>query len=167
MSRTLSAGFRAAILSQSADEDAVALLTISHPELATPLRASSHPIECLGIDPLRYGTRSRGQIYDYIEFQITLPEDAEGKPPSFDIVMSNIARETIELIESTTEPALVTVEIVSIHAPDLVEIEWPDFDLASAEYEDETVRIGLALDALATEPYPADAFTPAGFRGLF
>lgn len=167
MRRGLSAGFKAALLAERADEDAVALLTISHQSLATPLRVSSHPTECFGIDPLRYGTRSRGEIYDFIEFQITLPEDADGKPPTFDIVLPNIGRETIALLQTAVEPASVTVEIVSIHAPDLVEIEWPDFDLVSAEYDDETVRVGLALDALATEPYPADGFTPAGFRGLF
>lgn len=167
MPRTLSAGFKAALLSQSADEDAVALLTITHPTLATPLRVSSHPTTCLGVDPLRYGTISRGRTFDYIAFQITLPEDAEGKPPAFDIVLANIGRETVALLQSALEPATVTVEIVSITNPDLVEIEWPEFDLVSAEYDDETVRIGLALDAMATEPYPADGFTPAGFRGLF
>ncbi|WP_437871286.1 DUF1833 family protein [Methylorubrum extorquens] len=167
MSRRLSASFRAALMAERADEDGVSLVTIRHPLLAEPIRFTSHPTACLGLDPLRYGTTSRGQLFDYIEHQITLPEDADGAAPAFEIQLSNIGRETISLLRSTLEPASVTVELVSYTNPDVVEIEWPDFDLVSADYDEDIVRLGLAIDAMATEPYPCDSVAPSGFRGLF
>ena len=167
MSRRLSASFRAKLMAERADEDGVSLVTIRHDLLPEPIRFTSHPTDCLGIDPLRYGTISRGILFDYIEHQITLPEDADGTAPAFEIHLSNIGRETIQLLQSTLEPAAVTVEIVSRTQPDTVEIEWPDFDLVSADYDEELVTLGLAIDAMATEPYPCDSIAPSGFRGLF
>ena len=167
MSRHLSASFRAALMAERTDEDGVSLVTIRHPQLADPIRFSSHATDCLALDPLRYGTVSRGVVFDYIEHQITLPEDADGTSPAFEIQVSNIGRETVALLQSTLEPALVTVELVSRTQPDVVEIEWPDFDLVSADYDEETVKLGLAIDAMATEPYPCDSVVPSGFRGLF
>ncbi|WP_264047472.1 hypothetical protein [Methylobacterium flocculans] len=168
MSRAFSQAFRAALLAENTDEAVAALVTISHPELAGgPLRASSYPGTCVSIDPYLLGVVSRGQTFLYVEFAFTPPEDREDQEPAFEIRMDNVARETVALLRSTGTPALVTVEIIAVDRPDLVEVEFADFDLVSAEHDEETVTLGLALDDMSSEPYPADCFTPSNSPGLF
>lgn len=167
MSRPLSAAFRAALMAEQTSETAAVLLTISHPDLDETIRISTDASTCLSIDPLLYGTMSRGQAYNYIDFAISLPDDADGKPPGMDVQIGNIGHGIVRLVRSTSTPAAVTVEVISVDRPDMVEVELPDFDLVSASYDEDVVTLELAIDALATEPYPCDSFTPSGFGGLF
>lgn len=167
MSRTLSSAFRAMLMAERTDEAVIALVTIEHPELDETLRLSSHPTVCLSVDPLLYGTLSRGQVYLYVDLRLTLPEDKDGTPPALELRSDNVGREQIQLLRSARTPASVTVELLADVRPDLVEAEFPDFDLVSAEYDENEVSIGLSVEAMATEPFPADTFTPSGFRGLF
>lgn len=165
--RTLSRAFRAELLAEDSGLTEVALVTISHPNLDEPIRASSHPGDLISVEPLVYGLKSRGETYLYIDFGLTLPDDEEGKTEAIQIVMESINRETIDLLRSTIVPAIVTTEFVSLDTPDLVEIEWPEFDLVVADYELIQVTLSLSLDAQGEEPFPCDSFTPSGHRGLF
>jgi hypothetical protein len=165
--RTVSLTMRAAMNAQETGEIPVVLLTITHPDLATPIRLSSDPTTRITTDPLVYGTVSRGQSFQFLPFSVVLPDDKDEAPPSAHLVVDNIDRELIALIRSTSSPATVAMEMVLASAPDSVEILFPELDLVSAEYDQVAVNIGLAIDALLTEPYPAGAMNPSGFPGLF
>lgn len=165
--RNLSARFKAALFRENMDEVAVALITITHPFLTTPLLFSSDPSARLSIDPLRYGTVSRGKTYDFVPVTITFPADQEDAPPTIDIQLSMVGREAVPLIRSAIEPASVTIEVVLAEYPDDVEAIFPDFDLVSAQYGGNDATISLAVDMLATEPFPAGSFTPAYFPAMF
>lgn len=145
----------------------VVLVTIEHADLAEPIRFSSDATERFSVDPLEYGTMSLGRRFDFAPFQITLPDDKEDGAPAMSLTLSNVGREAIRLLRSTLEPGVVTVEIVLASAPDEVEVEFPDFDLISADYDVGDVTLGLSIDALANEPFPADTFTQSGFGGLY
>lgn len=165
--RTLSSAFRMQLMAESSDLVEVALLTIKHPALPEPLRLSTHPTDILTVDPLVYITRSRGLDFIYVPFRFTAPDDEEGAPDLIQIVLDNVNRETGALTRATIEPALVTLEIVSHDRPDLVEIEWPEFDLVLADDSLTEVTLSLSLDGQDSEPFPCDSFTPASHRGLF
>lgn len=167
MARTVSLTMRQAMNAQETGEVAVILLTITHPDLATPIRLSSDPTTRISTDPLLYGTVSRGQTYYFLPFSAILPDDKDEAPPSARIIIDNIDRELIRLIRSTSTPAAVTLEMVLASAPDSVEIMFPELDLVSADYDAQSVTISLAIDALLTEPYPSGTFDPASFPGLF
>ena len=169
MSRPLSNAFRAALFAEATDEDGVALVTIRDPELAETIRASSHALECVSLDPYLLGVVSRGETYLYVEFALTLPEDSDRTPPSIEIQLGHITEETVALLRSSIVPAQVTIELVSTERPDLVEAVFPDFDLVAADYDygERSASLSLGIDDMASEPYPADSYTPSTAPGLF
>ena len=165
--RSISDRFKAALFKENTDEVTTALITITHPDLPTTLRFSSNPSQRLSTEPLAYGTISRGETFDYVPMKFTLPADQDDAPPTIDIIIVNVGRETVPLLRSTLTPASVTVEIILDAYPDDVEATFPEFDLVSAPYEGETATLSLAVDTMQTEPYPAGTFSPSGFPGLF
>ena len=169
MSRPFSNAFKAAVFAESTDEDAAVLVTIQHPDLAETIRASSTALDCVSLDPYLLGVVSRGQTFLYVEFGIVLPEDNDRTPPSIELQLGHITEETVALLRSTIVPAAVTIELVSTKRPDLVEAVFPDFDLVAADYDydQRSASLSLGIDAMASEPYPADSFTPAMTPGLF
>jgi len=165
--RTLSARFRAALFRENMEEVVALLVTVTHPDLGETLYFSSDPTLRLSTEPLLYGTVSRGNTYNYVPMQVTLPADQEDAPPTIDLTISNVGREAVPLLRSTATPASVTVDIVLAEYPDDVETSFPEFDLVRADYGGDDAILSLALDAMTTEPYPAGSFTPAYFPALF
>ncbi len=167
MSRNLSARFKAALFRENMEEVAVALVTITHPTLDEPLRFSSDATVRVSTEPLLYGTISRSEQYLFVPIDITFPADQDDAPPTIDITLSAVGREAVPLLRQAIEPATVTIEVVLAEYPDDVEAIFPDFDLVNASYGGDSATISLAIDSLATEPFPAGSFTPAYFPGLF
>lgn len=167
MARTVSLKFLKAINAQETDELPVLLLTITHPDLVDgPERLCSSGYR-IQQEPLLYGMYSRGLRYLALPFSAVLPDDKEDSAPVAKLSMDNVDRDLVALLRSTTTPAEITMEVVLASSPDDVEIEFPPFDLVNADYDDATITISLAIDALATEPYPSGTFDPASFPGLF
>jgi hypothetical protein len=167
MARTVSMTMRQAMNAEETGEVPIVLLTIDHPDLDEPNLISSDPTTRLTIDPLVYGTVSRGENYLFLPFSVVLPDDKDDSPPQARITIENIDRRLIPLLRSTSLPASVTMEVVLASSPDIVEILLPELDLVSADYDAETITITLAQNALQTEPYPVDLITPSNFPGLF
>lgn len=169
MSRTVSQRFRDLVFAQHGDDAIEILLTITHPALGTPLYITSgHPnVGRLSTDPLLYGTVSRGNTYQFVPFDIGLPDDDGDKPPAMEINLGNVGRETVPFLRSVRTSALFTVEIVLARYPDSVEITFPVFRLASANYDAQSVTLSLVTDDLTSEAFPPDRFSAARFPGLF
>lgn len=165
--RNMSLAFRAAANAEETREILVFLVTITHESLDLPKRYSSDPTARLSTDPLKYGTVSRGDTFEYLPMTLQLPDDSSDSAPTMKLVLDNVTREAIPLIRSISTPAQVSVELVLASAPDDVEATWPDFDVVNASYDATTVSLELAINALVNEPYPSGTFTPAGFGGLF
>ena len=70
-------------------------------------------------------------------------------------------------MKSVITPANVTIEIVLASAPDDVEVTFPDFQLTASQGDDGSITLSLTVDTMASEPYPADNFTPSAFPGLW
>lgn len=145
----------------------VFLITIEHPTLSTPMRISSDNTERFSVDPLMYGTTSRGEEYYFLPISVTPPDEGDDRAPAIRIQMDNVARTLVPLLRSVSTPPVFTIEMVFASDPDTVEASWPEFDLSNAEYNSETVMLDLVIDAMQNEPYPAGRFNPEGFGGLF
>ncbi|WP_100962635.1 DUF1833 family protein [Bosea sp. FBZP-16] len=165
--RTLSLTMREALNTEHSGEVPVFLLRITHALLEEPILISTDPTERLEESPLTYGTRSRGQSYIFLPMNFALPDETDGGVPAMRLTIDNVGRELINLLRSTSTPALVAMELVLASAPDAVEIAMPQFELVSADYDAEQVTLTLALNGLATEPFPYGSFSPATFPGLF
>lgn len=167
MSRTVSLTLRQAINAQQSGEVAFLLLTITHPDIDETLRFSGDPTTRLSIDPLLYGTVSRGNTFYFVPFSTVLPDDKDESPPQAQLTLDNVNRDTIALLRSTDTPASVTMELVLVTNPDTVEVIYPVLDLVAATYTAQSVTMTLQIEPLMTEPFPAGIFDPASFPALF
>lgn len=165
--RTLSLNLRAALFAQQTGEVPIHLLTITHPDLVTPIRLSSDPTTRLTTDPLVYGTVSRGNTYLYIGMKVKLPDEQDKTPPASKLIISNVDRSIIPLIRSITSPASVKTELVLASALDTVEVIWPALDITQADFNAQDISFDLTMDSMVTLPFPAGSFSPQGFPGLF
>lgn len=165
--RTVSEDFRAAMFGQETDEVPVLLLTITHPDLSTTWRLSSDNKDLLDEENQLRGTFSRGWSFYFFPMDVSLPEEGDDASNVIQITLDNVTREITPLLKSTVTPASVTIEIVLASAPDDVEVEFPDFELVSADVDAGSVVLSLTVDTMASEPFPADNFTPSAFGGLW
>lgn len=164
--RSVSDAFRQALYAQESDEVAVCLITVTHPELTDPIRLSTDPTTRLSTDPLLYGTKSRGDDYSFVPINVMIPEEGE-EAPAATLEIDNTDLGLITAIRSVTQAASVKIEIVLASDPDTVEIEYPAMTVSHVDYDAQTIRFSLAIDSLATEPFPGTAFIPSMFPSLF
>ncbi|KFC73191.1 hypothetical protein FG93_01935 [Bosea sp. LC85] len=167
MSRTLSLTMRGAMNAQETGEVPIFLMTITHELLEEPIRLSSDPTSRISVDPLKYGTASRGETYLFVPMGYVLPDEKDGAAPQSRITLDNVDRSMVDIVRSAQTPARVTMELVLASALDEVEIAFPAFDLVSAPYDASIITLHLAINALVTEPFPAGSFNPSQFPGLF
>jgi hypothetical protein len=159
--------FKAAAFAAETGQVLIVLLTIDHEDLDAPIRLSGDPTIRASDDPVRYKTVSREMDFDFLPFQLVLPDEQDRAAPRCRLTMDNIARELIALLRSTASPPTVDIEIVLSGTPDLVEVAFPRFRMVTASYDDSTVQCDLTLDGLSTEPLGYMSFDPARFPGLF
>lgn len=164
--RVLSLNFREALFAEASGEVVVFLLTITHPELADPIRLTTDPTERKSDTPLVYRTMSRGEEYLYVGVDITLPDEQDKAPPASKLTIANVTRELIPLARSVSTPPAVKIEAVLASALDDVEMVWPAMDMTNLTYDAASLQFDLTMDALVTEPYPSGTFSPAAFPGL-
>jgi hypothetical protein len=157
MPRSLSSAARQAIYAQQTDKVFLALLTISHSDLAGPIRVVNDLVNLT----------SRGDHYLAFPFQIVLPEERDDQLGQVQLSIDNVDRTIVEAVRTISSPASIRLEIVIADQPDTVEAGPFDFTLRNVEYDALTVTGTLMYEDILNEPVPADSFTPNFFPGLF
>jgi Domain of unknown function (DUF1833) len=132
------------------------LLTINHPSLTTPLRFTSDAKP----------TISNSQTYQSFPFEITLPDDVEGRAPQAHLRIDNTSQEVIAILRGLTTPPTVTMQIVRSAAPNVVEREWGGLEWRASTYDVGFITGTLTVDDLATEEFPYITFD-GRFRALW
>lgn len=163
---TISLTMRTAMQAERTEEIAVALVTITHPDLDEPVLLSSDPTERLSSDPLIYGTVSRGQRYPFVLVSVVIPDERKGSPPSSQIVLENVASDMVALIRSISTPGQVKIEVVRASEPDQVERTFDGLDIVKASYSAENVTLDVSRELFANEPWPSQRMTRQRFPGL-
>jgi hypothetical protein len=139
---------RAALQDQHTAEIEVALVTFTHASLAEPIRVSSDNTERLSMDPLRYGTVSDGETYEFILMSAIIPDDQKESLPRTSLMLSNIDASLIALMRSfTTPPASAEIALVLASAPDTVFQRFTNMTVTRVNYDESTVT--LELEAFA------------------
>lgn len=155
--RTVSSTFREAINGQETGEVFIALLTIDHDDLATPIRICGDAQD----------TVSRGNVFTAFPFQLTLPGEPESGPPTMRIIIDNVERTLVETIRNISTPPEVTIEVVLASAPDTVELSWFNYEMTTVEYNAFTITATLSIRTFDTEPFPGVRYLPSTHPGLF
>jgi hypothetical protein len=157
VSRTLSSAFLEAIFAQSTDEVFVLLVTISHPELTTPIRLAANSEDIV----------SNGWTYFGVPIEVDLPADEEDAPPSAKLRIDAVDQDIIRAARSIRTRPNVELQVILADNPDVVEIQLPVFNLVRLTYDAFQIVAELQVDDLLIEPYPAGTFSPAIFRAIF
>lgn len=166
--RTVSLTFRKAANAENTEEVIIALLTITHPSIADdPLYVSSDPTTRLSDTPLTYGTISRGNNYIFAPLQLALPDDIDERAPTARLLVENVSQDIIAAARQFTTPPTCKIELVMSSTLDVVEVEYPEFDVKNIQYDANQITLELSIDSLTDEPMPAGSFNPSGFGGLF
>lgn len=165
--RVLSLNFRKALFSQESGEVPIFLLTITHPQLTSPIYLTTDPTTRYSDSPPMYRTVSRTINFLYAGIDITIPDEQDKTPPASKLSIENVARDLIPLARSVPTAPQVKIEAVLASALDFVEMTWPALDMSNLQYDAGWLVFDLTMDALATEPFPSGIFSPAYFPGLF
>lgn len=157
MSRPVSLAAQAALNAQETGEAFLILLTLSHAQLATPLRVTSDAVE----------TASRGNVFVPFPFELSLPDDDAEKSPEARLAIDNVDRQIVKAVRGLPSAPAVLIEIVRAAEPDTVEARFEDFRLTNVSYDSRVVEGNLTVEDFTAEPYPAFLFSPGLFPGLF
>lgn len=159
MPRPLSTVAKRAIFAQQTSEAFIVLLELEHPNFSGIIRVCSNDRPIV----------SNGYEYLPFPFEIILPDDAEIESPRVQLRIDNVDRRIISEMRSVVSGSPVTVRLYVVVAstPDVREVGPIEFTLRDVEYTAATIEGTLLYEDLLNEPYPADAFTPTWFPGLF
>ena len=146
-----------AVFAAETAETFLVLLTMDHPDLSDPIRVVHNTED---ID-------SRGNTYTRFAFRPKFPDNVEGRVPTAELVIDNISLEIVREIRQLDTAPTVKLEVIRAADPDVVEMSLPEFHLRNVTWNAETIRGTLSLDNVVQERFPALAFTPAHFPGLF
>lgn len=160
--RELSLKAMQALYAQETGEVLVSLITITHPQLASPLRL------CNDYKPGNTPTISRNMSFLYFPFDATFPLDRSDQPPQAKITADVVDRSVITALRAipVTTPAMLKLELVLASQPDIVEVSF-NFTVRNVQYDALTVTATLGYELFLSEPYPGDACTPANMPGIF
>lgn len=169
MGRLVSLTVRAAANAEHTDQIPVVLVTIRHPSLSAPAYLSSDPTERISADPLRYGTRHQGQVYDFVLMGTVLPDDEKDSPPKATLAFENVDADMAKAIRSITPGTYATVDYIVVLAgtPDIIEARYTNLRSVRGSYDAAQVSLDISAEPLTAEPWPAGRQTVSRFPGLF
>ncbi len=146
---------RREIYAQHSQEIEVALVTVTHPSLDEPVRISSDPTFRLGVEPLRYGTPSRGNDYDFVLMLAIVPDDRKATPPRVALMFENVGFDVVAVAQSFVSPATASIELVLASAPDTVIQAFRGFRIVRCSFDDVTATFDLSREPFLSEPFGA------------
>lgn len=167
MPQQLSLTFREAANAASSDEVPIVLVELT-PADGDTVYLSSDPTQRLSVDPLRYGTISNGQEYQFVLMSVAWPDDQEGSPPATSLVFANVVEDMAAAARSVTPgtQADVALSLVLSSDPDAVEESYL-MKATGSTYDAQKVTLTVSREPIETEPYPAQRMTKQRFPGLF
>ena len=172
--RRVSVNARTAFDAETGGDIEVALFVFEHSFLPEPIRLSTDPTERLSADPIMYGTRSSWMganpvtdPYLFVLASAEVPGDMEDAPASATLVLENVDNEIAAVLRSFVDYATVHMAVVLAGSPDLVEVEYRDLKLVSADGDAGEVRIAIGRRPIEDERVPMDRFTKDRFPGIY
>lgn len=147
----------------------IALVTITHSDLASPIRLSPDPTERISDDPLAYRTLSRGLSFDFLPMGISLPKQQPDAPPTARLVVDNIDFAMVRAIEELDSDEFPKIGFEIVHSSDLDDViePHPNFLATSWSHDNASIEFALGFDGGVRGRYPFDTYSRAAFPGLF
>ena len=137
------------------------LCELYHPDLMSPELPDGVVRLVRDHQPLTH----QGHVYQPAGFTIELPEQGEGVTAQARLAVENVSRGLVGAIRAAREPAQVWLKGVLASQPDVIEEEWPEFDLVAVTGDVATLTGDLAYPALEVVRF-GPIVSPAEWSGL-
>jgi hypothetical protein len=158
MARTYSAQYKSTLAKVSGEETPRILLQINHPALSTPVRVINDTINLT----------SNGFEYIAFPFEVTLPDDFENKLPKAMLSISNVGKDLMFWIESTSGGQGSTATFSQIMRSRPNQIEWSiTMSLFNVMATNLDVSAELGFENLFAKPAVSIQYRPENSPGLF
>lgn len=166
--RLVSLSARSAAMAEASAAVPIILITITHTDLAEPIRLATDATERLSTDPLRYGVRHQGEVYYYALVGVPLPERGQDAAETVSMVIDIVTPDMAGLAGLVTSPARVDLVQVMSDAPDVVEVAFVDMEMRSASIDTQadTITVEIGRMPRLDEPAQRHRMTPDRFPGL-
>lgn len=135
----------------------IALITITHFELAAPIRITTDSRD----------TVSQGLLYVAYPVEVSLPSDEHGRQPTAVLRIDNVHRDITAALVSISSPAIVWIDLVLSGAPDEVVALYSGFRLTKGSYDANVIEGELTMKDFGREPYPAWTYGPVRFPSMY
>jgi hypothetical protein len=153
----LSAAALQAVLAHQTEKVFLACLTITHADLALPIRVVNDGQDLV---------RTEG-VFTAYPFEVPMPDSDSQKPPQVRLRIDNVDRSITAALRALSSKPTVTLEVVLADSPNTIEAGPFPFTLQLASYDALVVEGTLGFEDVLNEPFPKDSFTPKLFPGLF
>jgi hypothetical protein len=114
-----------------------------------------------------YGVQSNGEDFIFLPMGVVLPTEDKASAPRYRIQIHDVTSYLIPVVRTLIGAPLVTLQVVLKSAPNVVQLQFPDFLMGAINYDDNIVSAELTLESMVTEPFPAYCITPMYFPGYF
>lgn len=149
------------------NEDVIALVEITNPNWATPIRSSSYPSEVFDFSTGLQGTTHQDERYYFGLLSYERPDDALGEFPEMNAVMQNVEQDIGLLAGPDAQECVVRMKHVVKTAPDIVLIEFEDFIIRGVTAAEAMISIDATLSTDEAEPVPFEIISPETCPGMF
>ena len=142
----------------SATDPVLLLMTLSHPDLITPVRITNNTEDVM----------SNGDLFIAMPFEITLPDDLSQGQPRADLSIDNVGRVLTQWLDDSAggDGATVLLQQILFSAPDV--IEWSaTMDLFNVSMNSSRVTATLAFANFLDKPGVRVIYRPDTAPGLF
>lgn len=162
--RSLSNTMLEATTAQNTGLIVLALLTIEHPDLSAPLRIVNNLEDVV----------SGANTFTAMGFDLELPEDADRGTPRARLRIDNTNQWLTPVIRALSGDFTVTIQLaipsdLEADPPefDTIEIEFLPMNLTEVRLNASAVEGTLSYENISNNRFPAGAFTPHDFPGMF
>lgn len=156
MPRRLTSSAIRAIASESTDQVAIVLLTLSRTDWPEPLRCATEQSDVV----------SNGLTYVPFPFTFTYPTDGE-ESQTARLEVDNVTRELVDEIRSVTGPIDVRIDIVLASDLNSVVARWDGFQIRNVTIDDTTIAADITYENTDVQRFPKGQFLPSNYPGLF
>lgn len=156
MPRTVSTTFWEALSDAATAQDLHVLLTITHTDLAQPIRV------CSDVEDIT----SNGNLFVGFPFEFVMPNDTDALPIGR-IRIQNVDRQMSEAIKGLRKPPRMLVEGVLRSSPDIVEFAYNHLVVRNIQIDAATITGDIGSFDYSTLPYPRTKSNKTTLPGLF
>lgn len=110
---------------------------------------------------------SNGNTYIKCQFEFSPPAEVDGTPQNASISLDGVDRSIIEIIQSINDPLTVTISVIEVSSPDIIEFGPWEFTLRNVTFNASKVTGDLIFQTYLLDNISTLKYNNINFPGLY